>query len=612
VRIRLPPPASRSCSRTGFGTLAGRHLAVVTLALVAGLGRITPLPAQQDPQEEARLLRAAASRESRGDLDGAEAVLRQLLEQYPTSSGGVFALERVLRARGRVAEVLPVVDIYLDREPASPGPRYLKLRVLVELDSLEAVDEAAEAWIRADPESPDPYKEVARIYERAFGPEDALAVLRRGQEELGDSAALAVETGDLLLRLGQEDAAVEEWSRAIGSDGAQAAAILRRVGELEGDRAALVKPLVDALGSEPTTTARRRAAAHIAVEAGLEDEAVEQGGRAAAALSARSRRSFLTDLARRADEAGSSRVSLWAYQSLRDAAEGPEARALDERIVTAALAAGDTALARRAQDRVATALPRGSPERRRALAMSIRLGAAEEGVARIRQRVSDFRSEFPGAPELDELAANLAWDLQVRGRLDEAAAVIEGVDGPRSSMERGYIHFALGDLEAGREALLESVDGLPASSATDVIELAAVLQRVAPETAPAVAAAAAQAHRGDGPQAVQSLMDASGEAPTRDRPALLVLAARYADEAGRNQDAAELRARLISEFPEDPGVPEATIELARFRAEQPDGLEEAVRLLEDLILLRPNSPVVPHARRELQRLQGRIPTEREL
>jgi len=582
-------------------------LAVMVLAAPA----FAPVAAaaQNDPQEEARLLRAAASRESRGDLAGAEEVLRELLGRYPTSSGGIFALERVLRARGRVADVLPVVDAYLVREPSAPGPRYLKLRILVEMDSLDAVSEAAEAWIEADARSPDPYREVARIYERAFGPEEALRVLRQGQAALGDSTSLSVETGDLLLRLGDADAAVQEWSAAVGSDGAQAAAILRRVSELEGDRAALVRPLVEALGADPTTTARRRAAAHVAVEVGLQDEAIHQARRAARELSARSRKSFLTDLSRRADEAGASDVALWAYGELRDDAEGAEGRALDERIVSAALASGDTALARKSQDRVAGALPRGSPERRRALATAIRLGATEESVTRIRRRVLEFQDEFPGAPELDELAANLAWDLQGRGRMDEAAAVLEGVDGPRSSLERAYIHFAQGDLEAGQVALLGSVTGLPAASATDVIELAAVLQRVSPASAAVVADAAARSHRGATREAVEALNGAIAGAPAADRSALLGLAARFADAGGDRVAAADLRARLINEHPDDPGVPEATVALARYHADQPAGLEEAVRLLENLILSSPDNPVVPHARRELQRLRGRIPTE---
>ena len=588
-----------------------RSAAALFAVMALAVPGIAPLAAavQDDPQEEARMLRAAASRESRGDLAGAEDVLRELLGRYPTSSGGIFALERVLRARGRVSDVLPVVDAYLVREPSAPGPSYLKLRILVEMDSLDAVSEAAEAWIDADARSPDPYREVARIYERAFGPEEALRVLRQGQAALGDSASLAVETGDLLLRLGEADAAVQEWSAAVGSDGAQSAAILRRVSELEGDRASLVRPLVEALGAAPTTAARRRTAAHVAVEVGLQDEAVDQARRAARELSARSRKSFLTDLSRRADEAGASEVALWAYRELRDDAEGAEGRALDERIVSAALASGDTALARKSQDRVAEGLPRGSPERRRALATAIRLGATEESVSRIRRRVREFQSEFPGAPELDELAANLAWDLQGRGRMDEAAAVLEGVDGPRSSLERAYVRFAQGDLEAGQVALLGSVTGLQAATATDVIELAAVLQRVSPTSAAVVADAAARSHRGATREAVEALDAAIAGAPASDRSALLGLAARFADAGGDAAAAAGLRVRLITEHPDDPGVPEATVALARYHADQPAGLEEAVRLLEDLILARPDNPVVPQARRELQRLRGRIPTD---
>jgi hypothetical protein len=243
------------------------------------------------------------------------------------------------------------------------------------------------------------------------------------------------------------------------------------------------------------------------------------------------------------------------------------------------------------------------------LATSIRLGATEDDISRIRSRVRDFREEFPGAPELDELTADLAWDLQGRNRLDEAAAVLEGVEGPRSSLERAYIHFSRGELEPGKEALLAAVNGLPASSATDVIELAALLDRVAPSTAPVVAAAASKAHRGASVEASGDLAGAATAAPASDRPALLVLSARYADAGGRPDLAAELRARLIGEYPDDPGVPEATVALARYRADQPDGLDEAVRLLEELILARPGNPLVPHARRELQRLRGRVPTE---
>ena len=50
----------------------------------------------------------------------------------------------------------------------------MKMRVLVEVDSLAALDREARAWFRAEPDSPDPYREVARLYQRALDHDEAL------------------------------------------------------------------------------------------------------------------------------------------------------------------------------------------------------------------------------------------------------------------------------------------------------------------------------------------------------------------------------------------------------------------------------------------------------
>ncbi|MGB1841887.1 MAG: tetratricopeptide repeat protein, partial [Longimicrobiales bacterium] len=68
---------------------------------------------------------------------------------------------------------------------------------------------------------------------------------------------------------------------------------------------------------------------------------------------------------------------------------------------------------------------------------------------------------------------------------------------------------------------------------------------------------------------------------------------------------ADIRAVLITEYPDAPEVAEASLALARYRARTPRGVEEAIRLLEDLIMNRPNAAVVPDARVELQRLRDR-------
>ena len=95
------------------------------------------------------------------------------------------------------------------------------------------------------------------------------------------------------------------------------------------------------------------------------------------------------------------------------------------------------------------------------------------------------------------------------------------------------------------------------------------------------------------------------DAVARDeRPLLLAAGARIADGALMPEQAADFRGRIIRDHAYSAEVPEATLELARFKGTTPEGVTEAVRLLEDLILSQPNSAIVPTARRELQRLQG--------
>ena len=91
----------------------------------------TPLSGQnRRGTDEGRLLRAAAAHESRGDFDEAESALRQLLEADPSSSGGLFALERkrplplfpqrVAIITSRTAAALQDMLHILRRDPPSP------------------------------------------------------------------------------------------------------------------------------------------------------------------------------------------------------------------------------------------------------------------------------------------------------------------------------------------------------------------------------------------------------------------------------------------------------------------------------------------------------------
>lgn len=593
----MKEPTRRFARWLGFGFGFGVAIVLVTSP--------APLDAQiRMRNSEAQKLRSASALESRGDYEGAARLLRELLAETPDSDGGLFALERVLRRQGDIVTILPHVDAFLAEEPESSGVRYLELRVLTDVDSLEAVRREADAWLASDPTNEVAYREVGRAFERAFGPGEALALLRRGRAAMG-SSALAMEIGDLLAATGDPLGAADEWAVAVGDDAAQVSTVTRRVqGLTEGvDEAA--RRVVDRLAASDML-ARRRAAARVALDLDVEERALDLVREVASDLDGRARTTFLNDAARRARDGGLTEVASWAYDELGTGAASPaERRQFDQRIIDVALASGDTATALEAQKRVAASFSRGSVDRRRATAQVIRLQSGRASPDEMREMLATFRDDFPNAPELDDLAATVAGVLQSRGDTEAAVAVLEGVEGPRSSLERAYLLLADGDVQSGRSALLLALTGLPPSDATPVIQFAGLLGRLSPEGATALAEAGVAAHHGRHGDAASGLAAAASGVEAAEAPQLLAEAARIAADGGEDELAADVRARLIERYPDAPEVAEASLSLARYRARTPRGLDEAIRLLEDLIATRPNAAVVPDARVELQRLRGR-------
>lgn len=586
--MRLTPRALRRMTAWG------------ATAAVFGLASV---PAQAQGVEETRVLREAAARQAQGDYDGAEQLLRQLLEVRPASSGGLFALERVLRAKGNVLDILPAVDTFLAHDASASGVRTLKLRVLSDADSTAAVEREGEAWLQAQPTSDASYREVARAFSRSFGPERAIQVLERGRKAMARSGAFALDMGDLQAAAGHVDQAVDEWVTAVGDDGGQARTVGRRVQELKDPREAVARRLVRALGaaSEP---GRRRAGAQIALDLGLGGDALTLSRKVAADLQGRARMAFLSDVARRARDAELTEVASWAYGELgQDAASPGERRQFDQRLVELSLADGDTATALEAQRRVVDSFTPGSADQRRATVGLIGLEASSAETARLRTMLDTFRTDFPDAPELDEVTATVAGALLARGDVDGATDVLEGSGGPKSSLQRGYLRLAAGDVDGAKRSLLMSLPGLTPAEATSVIQFVSLLGRLSPQGAQALADAEALAHEGKGLEAAQGLEDAVEGLPEKERPSLLAEAARMAERGGAHPEAADLRAGLIEAYPDAPESADAMLALARYRAERPDGRAEAIRLLEALVTTRPNAPMVPDARRELDRLR---------
>ena len=551
-----------------------------------------------------RLLRQASASESRGDLEAAEQQLRQLLELDPGSSGGLFALERVLRAKGETVEVLPLADAFLQGNPRSAGVRYLKLRVLAEADSVDALRREAESWLRVEPESEAPYREIARVWEDAFGPADAAALLRRGRTELERPDALALELGDLLVAAGDIGRGLSEWALAVGDAGEQQATVSRRLQAFEGDSREAGRTVV-ALLSESGVQGRRNSAVRITLELGLAEEGLELAQSVARDLEGRRREGFLSDTARRARDAGLSDIASWAYDELgQEAANPAERRRFDQRLLDVALATGDTASAIDAQLRIADTYVPGSPDQRRAMAQVIRLQSPDAPSEAVRRLLSDFLEAFPGAAEADELAARVSVLLQVQGDEEGAIAVLEGVEGPRSTLERAYLLLDAGAVEEARMALLQAMTTLAPSDATEVIQFTSLLARLSPAGAELMGRAGVEAHRGRVDEAVFLLEEGAGMLDAAEQPSLLAEAARIADRGGSAEAAARLRERILSEHPDALEVGESSIALARYHSRSPSGLERAIMILEDLIASRPNAAVVPAARAELERLRG--------
>ncbi len=267
------------------------------------------------------------------------------------------------------------------------------------------------------------------------------------------------------------------------------------------------------------------------------------------------------------------------------------------------LARGDTAAALAAMHRITEWYAAGTPERRDAWIGELRLLVESPDTEAAMEQLAAFREEHPGAEDLDGLSAALASRLLGQGKRDEAMAVLSGIDGPGAALERAFLLLEGGAVADAIAALQAALPDLEPSHATEILELTLALSEL---TAPGVtlaARAAVASHRGDPEHAVALVRDGVDRLPAPDRPAILALGARLADQAGPAADATTFRRRIVTEHPDSREYPEAALLLARAIAAGPVGRDEAVRILEALIVARPDSPVVPGARRELRRIQ---------
>ena len=520
--------------------MRGTRSLMAALLYVTGALAVVAAPALEaqsryDRQTENRMLREASTHTIRGELSRAEATLRELLKLQPRSSAAVLALERVLRAGDRLAEILPVVDAHLAARPASNKVWGLKLKLLVDTGGTDALNETVREWMTAVPESPEPYRDGARTLRDALGADRAAEVLEEVGGVLGDAPLLLTELGDALIAAGRAGEGAAAWARALGADHYLDRDIRGRLEGLGGERDRVSELIVSALVAEPVTVP------------GLEI-AAEWG-----------------------------------------------------------LSAGDTASALAARNLITATYPQGSADRMPAWTDELRLRVAAGDPEEAAEALAAFREEYPESPDLDELAATLAPRLLSHGMREAALEVLEGINGPGAALERAFLLLEGGAFPGGIAALQAALPELEPARATEMLELSFALSELTVVGGSLVARAAIARHRGHPEQAAQLVREGVDQVPAPDRPALLALGARAADQAGLTADAMVFRRRIVAEHQDAREFPEAALRLARAVAADPGGRDEAVGILEALIVARPESPVVPGARRELERIRANSP-----
>jgi len=558
--------------------------------------------------QEIQQLREAAVREAAGDLEGAERSLRSVLERRPTSVSALLSLERILRIQGRLAEIIPPIERLLAEDPSSVVGHHMLVRTYSALDALPELERAADAWIRRMPRVETPYREIARVWEARGEYKKAIQVLERGRSRVGRKDALALELGDVYAHAGDFERAAREWDRAIGPTARGFSLVRRRLAMLPDGGARILPLLIDALTRSSPTPERRRAAAELAIDAGLGARAEAIARAVAAELPPAERETFLVEVARRAEGVHLHRLAYWAYSELL-AYDGPanQMLAVRSRLAELALTLGDTATARENYLALEKAFDAGSPERRQATAFRIELTAREGDLEEAIREFAEFQRSYKEAPELDRLAAALADVLLRRGEVERAEEVLGRVSGPRTSLVRSHIALRRGDVAAARAALLAAAPALHGEEATETIGLATLLGRVSTAGAALLSRAMTELALGRTQDAVAILWAESSELTADERPAILEFAARLADRAELETEAERIRRAIITDHPEAPEAPAALLALAMMVSARDPDAPEARELLERLILEHPRSALVPQARRELNRLQGRIP-----
>lgn len=567
------------------GAEAGRI--TLPFALLCGfLLACAPTLRAQEVQESPGLMRAY-DLEGKGDFRGAAALFRAALRSGPNASA-LLGLERTYAELQVSDSLLPTLDTLIQRQPREPLYRTVQLRTLQILRREDALRGAFEAWARAVPRDPTPYREYARILLALGRSAAADSVVAASRLALGSGRALAFETGQLRAAQGQWVASASAWRDALADAPYLADAASYALAPAAPASRDSVRAILDA----SRALGVRRALAQLELGWGRPDAAW-------AAL-----RGITADTAAAA-----------AWSDFGDRALGEERFALARTAFAAAFAVrrtpelalrvADAALRTGAPEEVLIALPVDSlvadPARlardylpRQVAALSA-LGRPDDAAALVR-RVD------PALPPAlhDQMSRALASAYVRSGDLPRARAALGSGPEADSSDAAGWLALYDGRLADARVLLRNARDPSPMLAFA-----VGVLARTRGDDGVALGAAFLALARRDSAAAAARFLEAAARHPEAGPP-LLLAAARLRAALGDPGGAESLWTDIVARSPEAPEAAEAELDWARALRRRGDAAA-AVAHLEHLILGAPGSALLPQARRELDLARAALP-----
>jgi len=556
-----------------------RNLLVALLLAAPALARAQ----QTDTSAFSRALTA----EGNGQYREAAQLYRASLHTVDRVSA-VLGLERAYAQLGMTDSLIAPLDSLIAQFPAQPVFRDVQLRAYTMLARDDMARQSFEAWTRAVPGSPDPYRSYARLLLQANRAAQADSIIAMAGRALGTTSSLQMELAQSRAALGQWESSAVAWRGALSAmpDLDQAAAY-----SLAPAPETVREALQAVFLSLPVDLGARRALAELDMNWGAPGDAW----------------AALRDLP---PDSGS--VSAWLDFG-REAATG-ERWALARDAFVAALRARPTP--ELALQAATAALNAGDPQTALALAPAAGLDSAHTAatVLPLRVRALAAYGKPAEAEALVQGFAHLLLPVQraaleqsvafgwVRtGNLAKARAAL-GRAGPEadSSAAAGWLALYEGNLAGARAMLRNSTD---ASS-----ELAAglgLITRMREDTAADVGQAFLALARLDSAGAAAAFAQAAGHHADV-ASALLAMAAQIHEARHDDAAAAAIWQRILKDDPASPEAPGAELAWAR-QLRRAGNAAAAMQRLEHMILTYPESALVPQARRELELARQAIP-----